>query len=78
MTRKEQLARKGVLDIIITMIDFVKFIRMCCRAYRLATENGAWYVARLRHGVPNCAVFVGRGREAWRISHKAIEDKENV
>lgn len=77
MTRNVQRVPKDVLGIITRMIDFIKFIRMCCRAYSKATDNGTWYIAALLHGVPYCTVFVGRGREAWRVSNLAIVVKED-
>lgn len=58
-------------------IEFVRFIRLCCFAYFKAKEHGTHYAALAsRHGVPTLCCFVGIGRDAWRVTQKAIEDLE--
>ena len=37
------------------------------------TTAGLGYAGLKRHGVPAIAVFVGRGREAWRVTNWATE-----
>lgn len=54
------------------MIQFVQFLYVCIKAYRVS--NGRiGYVAVTTHGVPQVTVLVAMGREAWRLSHLAIE-----
>jgi hypothetical protein len=38
------------------------------------TTAGIGYAGLTRHGVPAIAVFVGRGREAWRVTNWATEN----
>lgn len=48
------------------------------RAYRALDRqdySGTSYVGITLRGVPHTAVFLGVGREAWRISLKAMEEK---
>lgn len=55
--------------------DFVCFLAIALRAYRGARSgNGSHYAAQTRGGVPRIAVFVGVGREAWRISQRVAEE----
>ena len=58
------------------MISRWKFLFLCFRAYRLAESRGTGlaYVAQTRQGVPECTVFVGFGRESWRVSVRAVEE----
>jgi hypothetical protein len=51
-------------------LKMVTFLSLAARAYRLANTpgRGSAYVGLLRHEVPVMAVFVGLGREAWRVS----------
>jgi hypothetical protein len=58
------------------MIPLWKFLWLCVRAYRLAESRGTGvaYVAQTHAGVPECTVFVGFGREAWRLSVRAVEE----
>ena len=54
-----------------------RVIGLAIRAYRMAARNpggGTAYVGEARHGVHQLSVFVGTGREAWRISQRAIEE----
>lgn len=57
------------------MTDIISFFYMAWKAYRLANSNGTSYVGRMHpSGACNLAIFVGTGREAWRISVRAIEE----
>ena len=53
-------------------------VRLAIRAYaRIAAEHNAGgiaYAGEERLGVPHVVVFIGTGREAWRISQRAIEE----
>lgn len=60
--------------------EFRRFLRFCAaanRAYQLATfakDKGTAYVTvGPENGVPEIAIFVGIGREAWQITQRAIE-----
>lgn len=58
-------------------IDFVLFVRVVWRAWRKVQNNPkaqCSYVCVTRHGVPCLAVFVGVGREAWRVAQRAVEE----
>lgn len=59
------------------MTEFIRFLRIALIAYRACkTEGGGThYAAVIRRGVPEVAIFVGVGREAWRISQRAIEER---
>ena len=49
------------------------------KAYRLAkSRHGVSYVAITERGVPRLTMFVGLGREAWRISSLAVEGFKEV
>lgn len=55
------------------MINLLLFLRTAIRAYRGALKGtGSHYAAITHAGVPQVAVFVGIGREAWRVSQRAI------
>lgn len=58
------------------MIELLRFLRLALIAYRACKTDGGgtYYAAVVRRGVPEVAVFVGVGREAWRISQRAIEE----
>ena len=57
------------------MIEAIKFVLMAWRAYRIAEKTGMpRYSGLLRHGVPRVCIFVATGREAWRISQRALEE----
>lgn len=56
-------------------MNLCRFLWIALRAYRVAKINGSHYVALTAHGVPQVAVFVGVGREAWRISQRAVEER---
>lgn len=54
------------------MIAFFQYVYCCAVAYRNARRSGRCeYVGLTFRGVPNVCVFVGVGREAWRISQDA-------
>jgi hypothetical protein len=46
------------------------------RAYKIAEKSGTSYVVLCSHGVPQVAVFVGLGRDAWRVSQRAVQEFE--
>jgi hypothetical protein len=54
--------------------NWLKFLFSAMRAYRLAKRSGTAYVGVTRNGVPHICIFVGVGREAWRITQRAIEE----
>lgn len=58
------------------MIEAVQFLWLAWGAYRQARRqpNVTIYSAITRHGVPHVCIFVGVGREAWRVSQRAIEE----
>lgn len=58
------------------MIELLRFLRVALKAYVACKVDGGgtYYGAVVRHGVPEVAIFVGVGREAWRISQRAIEE----
>lgn len=56
------------------MIEFLVFLQMAWRAYKLARENGTAYVGVEDKGVVQLAIFIGVGREAWRISERALQE----
>ena len=59
------------------MIELLRFLRVALAAYwACKAGGGTYYGAVVRHGVPEVAIFVGVGREAWRISQRAIEEAE--
>lgn len=58
-----------------SMIDGLRFLYIAWRAYRGALNGcGSHYCAMTNRGVPEIAVFVGVGREAWRVSVRAVEE----
>lgn len=56
------------------MIDLIIFFYTAYRAYRLARHSGHAYAASTSHGVPQIACFVATGRDAWRVSQRAVEE----
>ena len=57
------------------MSETFDFLLMAYRAYRMAKRTGnVSYVSISRRGIPYMSCFVGVGREAWRISQRAIEE----
>ena len=55
----------------------LRFLQLAYRAYLGAQKHGTYYCAlTTRHGVPKICVFVGVGREAWRVSQRAIEEAQ--
>jgi hypothetical protein len=57
-------------------MDLFRFLLLAVRAYKLAgeLEHGTQYAAITLRGVPKVAIFVGVGRNAWRISQRATEE----
>lgn len=57
------------------MIEALQFMFLAWRTYRSAkVRNRPQYGALTSHGVPEICIFVGLGREAWRISVRACEE----
>lgn len=57
------------------MTELCRFLWLALVAYRAAKPSGTHYAAMTRHGVPQICIFVGVGREAWRISQRAVEER---
>jgi hypothetical protein len=58
-------------------MDAVKFVFLAWRAYWRARETGrVTYSAVTWRGVPKCCIFVAVGRDAWRVSQRAIKEFE--
>ena len=59
------------------MVTFFQWLWCSWLAYRLAVRGqkhqGIGYVCLSHHGIPNVAIFIGVGREAWRVSQIAVE-----
>jgi hypothetical protein len=56
-------------------MNLLRFLRITVHAYFQAKKHGAWYCAASNFaGVPQVCIFVGVGRDAWRISQRAIEE----
>lgn len=53
--------------------DFLVFVGLACRAWRSLGEHGCAYAGRSRFGVTDITLFIGRGREAWRVTVVAAE-----
>ena len=61
------------------MMNGAQFLILAWRAYRRAVTNGKpQYVAVITHNVPQVAMFVAVGREAWKISNLAVEGWELI
>lgn len=57
------------------MIESIRFVVLAWRAYQQARRMGRpQYSALTTHGIPQVCIFVGVGREAWRISQWAIQE----
>jgi hypothetical protein len=61
------------------MIETLHFLWLSFRAFQGARGgpggSGCYYMGRFGPGgVCNLAIFVGTGREAWRISQRAVEE----
>ena len=56
------------------MRETLKFLWLAYRGYKTAKKHGSSYSAIANHGVPHICIFVGIGREAWRISQRALEE----
>jgi hypothetical protein len=55
-------------------IEFVQVLWLARRAYRNYRQTGKPAYSGLSvEGVPSVVVFIGVGREAWRVSQVAIE-----
>lgn len=56
-------------------MNFLLYIYCCVKAYRNARRRklSCSYFALTSNGVPHTAVYMALGREAWRISHIAVE-----
>ena len=54
------------------MIELISFLYSCFNAYRI-TKKGVVYFAILNHGIPETTVLIGRGRDAWVVTHLALE-----
>lgn len=57
---------------------FLVFFFLAWKAYRNAGDCGSYYAAATREGVPQLAVFVATGREAWRVSIRAVEEFKSL
>jgi hypothetical protein len=56
-------------------VRMIRFLWLAHHAYLQAQKHGGtWYCAVTSHGVPTICIFVGIGRDAWRISQHAIEE----
>ncbi len=59
------------------MIEAIRFLYIAWEAYRGAQRDGQLrYRGITRNGVPHTVIFVGVGREAWRITQRAVEEFE--
>lgn len=57
------------------MLNTLRFLKVALFLYRRAKEKGLGYCALTNSsGVPEVVVFVGIGREAWRVTQRAIEE----
>lgn len=53
----------------------LQFMFLAFTAFRRAEKvHKPQYFAIERHGVPDLCFFIATGREAWRISQRAIEE----
>lgn len=63
------------------MIDFFQLWILAYKAFKIAKTHktgGVGYAGYKYHGTPQLCVFVGTGREAWRISQYAIDHFQEV
>jgi hypothetical protein len=51
-----------------------QFLCLAYQTYCTARAKGVGYGALLRHGVPQVCIYVGYGREAWRVSQIAVSE----
>lgn len=58
------------------MFLFLRFMWAALVSYKQARKTGTSLVVFCVNGVPEIACFVGLGREAWRISVRAIEEHQ--
>ena len=60
-------------------ISTIRFLWLAWRTYRSMRSSGnPQYAAMCYRGVPQVCVFIGAGRQAWRISQLAVEGWEPV
>lgn len=58
------------------MIEYIRFMIAANTAYKNAKKstNKCHYVGvTSEYGVPFIAIFIGLGRDAWRVTHQALE-----
>jgi hypothetical protein len=61
------------------LLQWYYALKLFIKCYKTAMNNDCCtYGAYETHGVVQFAVFVGVGRNAWRISQRAIEEFEPV
>lgn len=61
------------------MIKAMRFMSLAWKAYWQAQKTGrTTYSALTWHGVPQACLIVGVGREAWKVTMRAINDFEEV
>lgn len=54
----------------------IHLFKLAWIAWRRLKPGSIGYYQASVHGVPKVAIFVGFGREAWRISQRAVEEFE--
>jgi hypothetical protein len=54
--------------------ETLRFLWLAYKGYVAAKEHGSSYSAVTVHGIPQVCLFIGIGREAWRISQRAIQE----
>lgn len=58
----------------VTFLEFVQVLMCTVRAFRNYRQTGRpAYAGMVLHEVPQVVVFIGVGREAWRVSQVAVE-----
>lgn len=61
------------------LINFIRFLILCARTYRACDPDSVrepvCYSAVVYCGVPATAIFVARGRAAWRVTQFAINER---
>ncbi len=61
------------------LTDLYLFLFAALKAFhRARAGHGLAYAGVSRAGVMGVAVFVGLGREAWRVSQRAVEEFRNM
>lgn len=58
------------------IVFMIRFVRLAWQTYKSAEaqEHGTHYAALTYRCVPQVAMFIGVGRNAWRISQRAAEE----